>query len=352
MDEFLSGYLDCIGDIDACMRKGYALFGAGRAAIAVLRYFKSRDLAPECFIDNDPKKVGKSIDGVPIVTSTDPTVRGLQVVIATPRGGLVDWPPASELFKGKHLTTFDKYYCLSNYEKIYSLYNSVFVDKTSKQTLKNIVLANVSGNNKYYVEAFIPNQYYCIPEFMGRGNEYMADIGAFVGDSLERFIWAYPEFKKIYAFEPGKKQYLAMKKRIERLKAEWALSNDQITVVNCAIGEKHEVVSTGQSSGLSNFSLNSTANDEQIETISLDAYFENRLVSFLKADIEGAEVQMLRGASKLLAAQKPKLAVCTYHHVSDLVDIMDLINDVGPYANMALRHHSYNFTESVLYCWD
>lgn len=352
MDRFLDQYLDRIEALETHMEGGFALFGAGRAATEVSRYFKDRKLIPACFIDNDPNKIGKSVDGIPILSKTDPSIEHLRAIIATPRGFPLSWPLAHDIFKGKQFITFDSFYCIENAEKIYRLYNDVFDDEISKNTLKNIVMANIVGDNKYYIDVHMPNQYYGIPEFMESENEYLAEIGAFVGDSLERFIWACPGFKKIYAFEPGKKQYLALETRIRRLKEEWALLDDQITAMNCAVGKTRGIAGIGKSSGNSNFHLRPLTQDEQIEVISIDSYFEDKPISFIKADIEGAEIPMLKGAKKVLADQRPKLAICTYHNVSDLIDIIDLINQVRPYTNMALRHHSYNFTETVLYCWD
>ena len=40
-------------------------------------------------------------------------------------------------------------------------------------------------------------------------------------------------------------------------------------------------------------------------------------VDFIKADIEGAERDMLRGVVKILQRFKPKLSICTYHLKDD-----------------------------------
>nr|VFK38180.1 MAG: hypothetical protein BECKSD772F_GA0070984_10223 [Candidatus Kentron sp. SD]VFK42958.1 MAG: hypothetical protein BECKSD772E_GA0070983_10213 [Candidatus Kentron sp. SD]VFK78590.1 MAG: hypothetical protein BECKSD772D_GA0070982_10193 [Candidatus Kentron sp. SD] len=48
--------------------------------------------------------------------------------------------------------------------------------------------------------------YFCLPEFSANSEEIFVDAGAFVGNTVERFIWENLEtFRHIYAFEPGYK---------------------------------------------------------------------------------------------------------------------------------------------------
>lgn len=48
-------------------------------------------------------------------------------------------------------------------------------------------------------------------------------------------------------------------------------------------------------------------------------------VDFVKADIEGAERQMLAGAADTLRRCTPKVAICTYHLADDAVVLADLL---------------------------
>ncbi|MBK6977601.1 MAG: FkbM family methyltransferase [Cytophagaceae bacterium] len=67
--------------------------------------------------------------------------------------------------------------------------------------------------------------------------------------------------------------------------------------------------------------------------IKLDTYFKTSdKVTFIKADVEGAEGEVLKGAEKLIQNQTNlKVAVCTYHRQADAADLFDLLK------NMALK---------------
>jgi len=70
----------------------------------------------------------------------------------------------------------------------------------------------------------------------------------------------------------------------------------------------------------------------------------------IKLDIEGAEVAALKGAQKVIQAQKPKLAICNYHLPADIWEVPLIIKDLAPEYKLYLRHHNYNcWYESVIY---
>ncbi len=251
--------------------------------------------------------------------------------------------------------TFDRYYSLKYAEKFKYLYNDVFQDDFSEKTLKNILLAAITGESHYYNEISVSNQYYCIPEFMHKQNEYVAEIGAFVGDSLEKFIWAtHMEFKKIYAFEPAKRQFKALQVRVKRLNAEWALEEEErIVTINAAVGEYTKKLKISKQENFENFNINfpESKSFEFIDLVSIDDYFKDNPISFIKADIEGMEIAMLQGAKQTILKNKPKIAICVYHNINDLIDIVEFLHNIVPQYKMALRHHSSSSSETVLYCW-
>ena len=72
-------------------------------------------------------------------------------------------------------------------------------------------------------------------------------------------------------------------------------------------------------------------------------------VTLIKLDIEGAELDALKGAERAIKLYKPALAVCIYHRESDYVDIFDYIQNLNPTYKFYIRHHADCYAESVLY---
>jgi hypothetical protein len=46
----------------------------------------------------------------------------------------------------------------------------------------------------------------------------------------------------------------------------------------------------------------------------LDYFFQDKEINFIKADIEGAEIDLIRGGKEILSKKNDlRLALCTYH---------------------------------------
>jgi FkbM family methyltransferase len=219
-----------------------------------------------------------------------------------------------------------------------------------------LLLALLTGNHeKYCYLAYDSEQYFCLPPYTNGFNECFIDAGAYVGDTLERFIQKVAgNFKHIYCFEPGKKQFRALKKRCDRLVQEWALNEKNITLVNAAIGEKKKNIYNNNFNDISLAStslLSDKESREIIQVYSIDDYFDSIPVSFIKFDIEGYETRTLRGASKTIIKNKPELALCTYHGAEDIFIFIEFISSLVPEYKFSLRHHSFSILETVLYCY-
>jgi hypothetical protein len=121
--------------------------------------------------------------------------------------------------------------------------------------------------------------------FCVKDGDIVADIGASVGDFALSVI---DRVKKIYLFEADKKWGGALQKTF----APW---KEKVEIINKYVSD---------------------VDDEHC--IKLDTFFENKPVDFIKADIEGAEQALLRGAKDLLNSQRPlKIVLCTYHYQKD-----------------------------------
>lgn len=67
----------------------------------------------------------------------------------------------------------------------------------------------------------------------------------------------------------------------------------------------------------------------------MDEFLKNEKVTFIKMDIEGLEMKAIKGASKIIKEQKPRLAICIYHKPDDFVSIPALLLELRPVTSFA-----------------
>lgn len=207
-----------------------------------------------------------------------------------------------------------------------------------------------------FKDVFCADQYFAVPEMQTfSADEVFVDCGAFVGDTVEAYLQhCQGIFHKAIAFEPGPKQHAAMKKRFHRLKEEWALPDDRLVCVQAGLSSvsSHANISGGEmSDNIIGTRLVESTDEDAIRIVTLDEVLSGQRVDFIKADIEGYEMDMLQGAEHLIREQRPRLAICLYHKITDPYEIPLYLKKLVPEYHFKVRHHSMNFTENVLYAY-
>jgi hypothetical protein len=83
----------------------------------------------------------------------------------------------------------------------------------------------------------------------------------------------------------------------------------------------------------------------------LDDYFKQKKIDFLKADIESYEMNMLYGAESIIKRDNPLLAVSIYHNASDMFNIPLLVKQLCKEYKLKIRHHTFEWYDTVLYAY-
>lgn len=343
---------------DIC-NKNIFIWGTGNTASlyqeGLYRLEKAGTLYISGYVDNDPQKWGKQFGEKKILSPTTLcAMDNVCVLICSPQPNIIQ-----TLQQQLNILNIQNYHIdelilkLHKKEilKCYDLMN----DTDSKQVYSHIISCRING--EYPHEDYISSkQYFELKEFAQRNpQETFIDCGAFVGDSLERYIWEKDGmFKKIIAFEPDKQNYSAMKKRVKRLTDEWNFNSDAIEIYPYGLSDKSsnlKIQRYSNNNGLGSKIVQQSSNEGEICTLVTIDDFVKQPFNFLKADIESYEYKMLSGAKNSIKKWHPLLAICIYHNAVDLYDIPLLINSIAPEYKMKIRHYSNLLDETVLYAW-
>jgi len=325
-----------------------ALVGAGFYGQAAYDCLKAQGVEVVCFADNSPAKHGTTHGGLPVVPISDLPKNTVALITAQHAA-----QPISKQLTNlgvKHLT-FDGFYTQRNLARLQKVRN-ILADERSKQVFDAILMTRITGDAAYCREVMERHQYFALPEFVNTGYGHYVDAGAYVGDSIERYLWEHNGIvRKIYAFEPGPRQFAALGVRMDRLKKEWALDGDIYHGIQAGLGACEEKKSFAAIPGSLQAAGFSGEEGEKIPIITLDGYLQGKPVTCIKADIEGAEMAMLQGASNTIQTHRPNLAISIYHKPDDLFTIAEYIKSLVPDYRMAVRQHSPLMMDTVLYCW-
>lgn len=186
----------------------------------------------------------------------------------------------------------------------------------------------------YFDEAFLQHN----------NQEVFVDAGAFDGKTILDFNqWCNGKYSKIYAFEP---QIEALEKcqcncaglqNISYLhKGLW--DSEQTVHFVCEGTESRIVENRNDSS----FSVNVTSLD-------INVLGGGTIPTFIKMDIEGAELKALEGAAECISKYSPQLAISVYHRPQDIIEIPMFIKTINSRYRFWLRHYSLSWFDTVLY---
>lgn len=183
-------------------------------------------------------------------------------------------------------------------------------------------------------------EYFDLNELNYTQQEVFVDCGAYIGDTIESYRRNIGKYKKIIAIEPDRYN---CKKIQEYIKREQL---DNIQVINAAVGNENKMVHFDQQ-GTAGSAVKDEGQDG-IELVRLDDVIKDA-VTYLKMDIEGFELEALKGAETLIKINKPKLAICIYHKYDDPVCITEYLSGLVPKYKFYMRHYTYSQHETVLY---
>lgn len=173
-------------------------------------------------------------------------------------------------------------------------------------------------------------------------NELFVDVGAFDGLTTKRFLECCKEQNVKPSvpilYEPEKSGQEKIKTLFKKI---------PYIIHNVGAWNKKDVLLFTEGLGVGN--CISQQGTYSINVDSIDQTILDKEVTYIKMDIEGAELLALQGAQETIKKYQPKLAVSIYHKPEDIIEIFDYVRTLLPNHKYYLRHYSSFDTETVLY---
>ena len=187
-------------------------------------------------------------------------------------------------------------------------------------------------------------QYFDVKVPFSKGYKHFVDCGAFVGDSFEELIRMH-DCETYIGFEPDTDNFKRLSYNTELEKNKL----DNIFLYPCAVSNQNGYVFFQQDGNLSSAISEENEQAVPVSVVRLDDVLKKQDISMIKMDIEGAEMDALLGAEKIIREQNPDLAICVYHKISDIWEIPLLLKKMCSEYKFYLRCHWPLGTETVLY---
>lgn len=250
-----------------------------------------------------------------------------------------DWP--TDAFAGHRLEFLPSF---SDESGIYAAHRSArsfLSDSISLRTLDAVMLYRLTWDPGFIQKVNKPEKaIYFEPDVMPLSDhEVFVDGGAFDGDTVRDFAAKTGgKYEHIHAFELDPANSEAFLAKTEGI-ADVTLHQMGLWNEPAELGLEHRPDN------------GSRVSDDAERRVPLNALdnIDVGNVSLIKLDVEGAEVQALNGARRLIAARKPKLAISAYHRFDDFVTLFETVRDIRDDYRFTLRHYSPIIYDSVIY---
>lgn len=166
------------------------------------------------------------------------------------------------------------------------------------------------------------------------------DAGAFIGDSTLMMLKYAPS--RIYAFEPSEKNGSLFREIMKHNH----ITSDCYELIPAGLGEANTKMQNFNDTGNEGTNIYNNNGSSTVDIYALDSFWKEEYgrIGFIKADVEGAAVELLRGAEQTVRKYLPVLSIAVYHNETEFFGVYELLKSWNlPYRIEFQKHY---------YCWD
>lgn len=342
------------------------LFGAGNLGRKVLQCVRSIGVEPLAFADNSRSKWGSHVDGVPVMSPKDAAAQhGASATFLVTIWSLGhSYPETRAMLEGlgcahvestaslrwKFANQMLPDFCQDLPHRLYEQAAEVrkaaglWADGSSLRAYLNHVRWRALGDQDALGPPVKEESYFLDSLYRIDDHEVFVDCGAYTGDTAEQVIRRNPAFSRIVAIEADPGNFERLTKWIGTLEPSVA---SRVKALNVAVGAKRGKLRF-QASGGEGAKLAADGN-VVVECVPIDDLAKEAAPTFIKMDIEGAELEALEGARRSIETHRPILSICVYHKQDDLWRIPLFIHTLKEDYRFFLRPHDVDGWQLVCY---
>jgi len=177
---------------------------------------------------------------------------------------------------------------------------------------------------------------YKTPIPMIKNGDTIIDCGAYTGDTAQEFL-SRADIKEIIAVEGMTINFSKLKELSS------SLNGKRIRPINVFLSEKEEIVSVPQLHDQSDidprYKIKTKTNYKNENAVPLDSLIQNDKVDLIKIDVEGADLSVLKGATRIILKDKPSLIVSSYHENNHIWQVPETIQKLESKYKIYAGHH-------------
>lgn len=180
--------------------------------------------------------------------------------------------------------------------------------------------------------------------------DVVIDAGGCWGDTSLQFACAAGPEGHVYTFEFVPSNLGVMRRNIE-MNPHLA---PRVTLLQHPVGARSGGKMYFLENGPASRVADSRLDDRYVECeiLSIDGLAATQdigKVDFIKMDVEGSELDALKGAEETIRKHTPKLAICVYHKPDDYLTILRYLHELNLGYEFHLDHHTIFLGETVLF---
>jgi len=342
------------------------LFGAGNFGRRALKSLRGSSIEPLAFSDNGDSKWGTKAEGVPIIAPQDAARRygdsALFVVTIWSLGhsyldtriqletlGCRNVVPSSTL-RWKYSEQLLPDFSQDLPHKVYDRKDEVraaanlWADDYSRREYLNQIRWRALGDLAALGPPDREESYFLDTLYDIQPGEIFVDCGAYDGDTAKQVVARSREFAQIVAVEADPATFQRLNQWIGRTEDDVA---PRIAPYNVAVGATQEKLRF-KATGTEGACL-ARDGDTVVDCVPIEDLMGENAPTFIKMDIEGAEMKALEGARHVIQKHHPILSICVYHRQSDVWDIPLFIRSLWENYQFFLRPHDVDGWQLVCY---